>query len=278
MYEALRERTFRNMHPFDCRDGPPLACPWRWHDFRRKFEIETELRRAEGQLAADGFAVLREVMLTMDRVRPEECTAELFARLGQAAQHRLQWPSTAAIEALLALSQTQPGAADQLIELANHRSAKTRLRVVQWLNRQMPTPRAVELLGPRLEDRSAQVRSTTAQQCMLLELSEMLPQLRIRRKNESHAEALRGLDHAIALLADGFYLKRSISGDWSVTIRYGRGTFSSARCRWASKPKRAEVEQVVNEARMERQQERERVAARQIKQSPLINSQTGNVV
>jgi hypothetical protein len=131
---------------------------------------------------------LIEGLASADAVAP--IIAEAFVTGGEGA-----WEQTGSW--IRKLAGTHPSLHQLWLQLAPHKSARIRFRVVAFLN-DMPDEIRQRLAAVFLADRSANVRSKTAGEISMRPTPDLLPLLQSRLSQETDPEVVRSIQYALS--------------------------------------------------------------------------------
>ncbi|HEY7425636.1 MAG TPA: hypothetical protein VH682_15500 [Gemmataceae bacterium] len=188
---------------------------------RNWVQSHPRIKDEEGRViftAMDSFEALKQAkVISREKLEPIIAAARCPRRAAWDVGGRL----------LAELAQTNQAAQEAFRELVASRKASERLQAVLSLSARMPVALLQELLSQTVNDRSKRVRQWTAEQCNMLNLREIVPELLRRAETEPDPDVKRGLEFNAALIRDGYRVEIKEGGRLRLYIRLRDGGLTS---------------------------------------------------
>jgi hypothetical protein len=150
-------------------------------------------------------------------------TAAPVEPLVVAAKSRFTRVWESAMELLVRLTPKHPVVRDAMREMLNSNKVNERFNVVAGLKACVPKSLPIELIRRALNDKGSRVRGKAAEAADRLFLSELLPDLESTLASEGNPSAKENMEFHVAMLRDGYILRREEDGRPRLAVRIKRG-------------------------------------------------------
>ena len=150
-------------------------------------------------------------------------TAAQVEPLVFAAKSRFTRVWETAMELLVPLAPKHAVVRDAMREMLNSKKVNERFNVVASLMACVPKSLSMEVIRRALNDKGSRVREKATEAADHLFLNELLPDLERRLAFEGSPGAKKALEFHVAMLRDGYILRREEDGTPRLTVRTKRG-------------------------------------------------------